>query len=97
MEIPSVQHAALHRVLNVLPLELELLQSCVQVLEAQTRQPERNVQSWKQISVSRFCLYQQLLGRKSARYGPFVAILLSEVVDQLDDLLLQVSLDGNLF
>ena len=42
VEIPSVQHAALHRVLNVLPFELKLLQGCVQVLGAQTKQPERN-------------------------------------------------------
>lgn len=32
--------------------------------------------------------YQQLFVGKSPGYGPFVPILLSEVVDQLDDLLL---------
>lgn len=34
VEVSSVQHAALHRLLDVLSLELELLQGCVQVLRA---------------------------------------------------------------
>lgn len=41
-------------------------------------------------------LYQQFFAGKSARYGPFIPILLSEVIDQLDNLLLQVSLNCNL-
>lgn len=36
VQVSSVQNTTLHRLLDVLSLEVELLQSCVQVLETHT-------------------------------------------------------------
>lgn len=99
MEIPSIQHAAFHCFLNVLSLKLEFLQGCVQVLQAQSMTPpifyyvtERSSQA-----IGKVHLYQQLFVRKSTRDGPSVPIFLSEVIDELDNFLLQVSFNVNLY
>lgn len=42
-------------------------------------------------------LYQQLFVCKSTRDGPSVPIFLSEVIDELDNFLLQVSFNVNLY
>lgn len=41
-------------------------------------------------------IYQQLLGGEPAWYGSVVSTLLPKVIDELDDLLLQISLDSHL-
>lgn len=98
MEIPSVQHAAFHGFLNVVSLEFEFLQGCVQVLQTQTMAPPRFYYVTEHPSHVRgkVLLYQQLFVGKSTRDGPSVPIFLPEVIDELDNLLLQVSFNVNL-
>lgn len=99
VEIPSIQHAAFHCFLNVLSLKFEFLQGCVQVLQAQTKTLPilYYVTEITSEIKGKVHLYQQLFVCKSTRDGPSVPIFLSEVIDELDNFLLQVSFNVNLY
>lgn len=99
VEISSVQHAAFHCFLNVLSLKFEFLQGCVQVLQAPTKTlPILYYVTEITTEVKgKVHLYQQLFVCKSPRDGPSVPIFLSEVIDELDNFLLQISFNVNLY
>lgn len=99
MEIPSIKDADFHGFFNVLSLKFEFLQGCVQVLQAQTMTSPifyYVTESSSQVK-RKVHLYQQLFVCKSTRDGPSVPIFLSEVIDELDNFLLQVSFNVNLY
>lgn len=69
MEVSSVQHAALHRLLDVLSLELELLQGCVQVLRAEITRKINTTSNYSRpatCQIEGILIYQQLLGGNPA-------------------------------